>query len=228
MKEIVTPIAIVNFKAYESAIGKNAVKLAKAIEAAAKKSGKSVAICVTASDLAPVRAAVSIPIFVEHSDAVEPGAHTGTNLLESSRDWGADGILINHAEDQMCLASIDFVINKARRFGLKSLVCSSDVSTTRAIAAMNPDVVAVEPPEFIGTNISVTKADPSVVSDAVEAVKKFDKIPPKAKVLCGAGIKTAEDVSAALKLGSDGILLASKITKAKDPEAAMSEILRGL
>ena len=35
-------------------------------------------------------------------------------------------------------------------------------------------MIAVEPPELIGGDISVTTADPSIVSDSVEIVKKID------------------------------------------------------
>jgi Thiazole biosynthesis protein ThiG. len=46
--------------------------------------------------------------------------------------------------------------------------------------------------------------------------------------LCGAGIKNREDVAKAIELGSDGILLASGIVKAKDVNAACEEIFRGI
>jgi triosephosphate isomerase len=40
-------------------------------------------------------------------------------------------------------------------------------------------------------------------------------------ILCGAGISTAEDVSIALKLGTQGVLVASGIVKAKDPYSVL-------
>jgi triosephosphate isomerase len=42
-------------------------------------------------------------------------------------------------------------------------------------------------------------------------------------VLCGAGVTTGDDVAAALRLGADGILVASGIVKAKDPEAVLKD-----
>jgi triosephosphate isomerase len=41
--------------------------------------------------------------------------------------------------------------------------------------------------------------------------------------LCGAGVKTGEDVAMALKLGSEGILVASGVVKAKYPESILRE-----
>jgi triosephosphate isomerase len=74
-------------------------------------------------------------------------------------------------------------------------------------------MIAVEPPELIGTGIPVSKAKPEVVSGTVELVKRVN---PKVVVLCGAGITAGEDVAAALRLGAEGVLVASGIVKAKD------------
>ncbi|TLM97662.1 triose-phosphate isomerase, partial [bacterium] len=62
--------------------------------------------------------------------------------------------------------------------------------------------------------ISVSKAKPEAVTNALQLVKKVN---PSLTVLCGAGISNAEDVRVALKLGTMGVLLASGVVKAKDP-----------
>ena len=83
-------------------------------------------------------------------------------------------------------------------------------------------MIAVEPPELIGGDISVTTSDPTVVSSSVEVVRKVDS---GIDVLCGAGVKTGEDVAAALDLGAAGVLLASGVTKADDPKAVLSDLV---
>jgi triosephosphate isomerase len=40
-------------------------------------------------------------------------------------------------------------------------------------------------------------------------------------VLCGAGITSGEDVAAAMRLGTEGVLVASGIVKAKNPYKVM-------
>ena len=45
-------------------------------------------------------------------------------------------------------------------------------------------------------------------------------------VLCGAGVKTGEDVRTALDLGARGVLLASGVVKAKDPEAVLRDLIK--
>jgi triosephosphate isomerase len=84
-------------------------------------------------------------------------------------------------------------------------------------------MIAGEPPELIGGDISVTSADPGIVKDTVSAVEAVDANIP---VLCGAGVKTGEDVRAALELGAKGVLLASGVVKASDPEAVLRDLVR--
>ncbi len=82
-------------------------------------------------------------------------------------------------------------------------------------------MVAVEPPELIGSGIAVSKANPEIISDTVDRIKKVN---PKVTILCGAGITKGEDVSSAIKLGAEGILVASGVVKAKDPCNALNEL----
>jgi triosephosphate isomerase len=89
---------------------------------------------------------------------------------------------------------------------------------------MGPDYVAIEPPELIGSGIPVSKADPEIVANSVQAVKR---IAPDVGVLCGAGITHGEDLKAALDLGSKGVLLASGIIKAKDQRKALQDLVAG-
>ena len=49
---------------------------------------------------------------------------------------------------------------------------------------------------------------------------------PKVAVLCGAGVKTGDDVKTAIDLGAKGVLLASGVVKAKDPEAVVRDLIR--
>jgi len=80
--------------------------------------------------------------------------------------------------------------------------------------------VAVEPPELIGTGISVSKAKPEVVREAVDPIKRMGNV----RVLCGAGITTADDVRKALELGVDGVLLATAVTRSRDPRGKLMEL----
>ncbi|MFQ6095051.1 MAG: triose-phosphate isomerase, partial [Candidatus Bathyarchaeia archaeon] len=94
-----------------------------------------------------------------------------------------------------------------------------------AVAMLEPDMIAVEPPELIGTGIPVSKAKPEVVTDTVQRVRKVNE---QVVILCGAGITNGEDVAAALRLGTEGVLVASGIVKAKDPYKVMLEFAEAI
>jgi len=130
---------------------------------------------------------------------------------------------VNHSEHRLRLADIGMVLERLRENDLISLLCTDTVETTKAGAALSPDMLAIEPPELIGTGIPVSKAKPEVVRGAVQAVQKIN---PKVHVLCGAGISTGDDVARAIELGTEGVLLASAYVKAKDPKMVLIDMAK--
>jgi triosephosphate isomerase len=215
-----TPIVIVNFKTYLEATGRKAVELAEKAEKVTKETGVCIVVAPQFVDIAAVAKAVKIPVFAQHIDPVKPGSCTGHVLAESVKEAGAVGTLINHSERQLKLSDIDATIKLAREKGLISCVCANNPSVSAAVAALKPDIVSVEPPELIGTGIAVSKAQPEVVTDTVKLVRGINA---KVTILCGAGISHGEDVAVALKLKTQGVLVASGIVKAKDPYSIMRE-----
>ena len=219
-----TPIIIVNFKAYESAVGARALALAQACERVAQETGASVAVALQAADLFRVSQRVSIPVFAQHIDPVTFGSETGRVLPEGVKEAGAAGTLLNHSECRLRLDVLQQSILRAKEAGLDTVVCANNPSSGAAIAAFAPDFVAVEPPELIG-KMSVAQAKPEVISDSVALIRKVN---PHQKILVGAGIQTEEDVRVSLRLGADGVLLASGVTKAEHPEDVVRALAQGL
>jgi triosephosphate isomerase len=214
------PIVIINFKTYAEATGKRAVELAKKAEKVNRETGVSVGVAPQFADLASVAEAVEIPVFAQHIDPIRPGGYTGHVLAESVGEAGAKGTLINHSERQLKLSDIDEIIRITREKRLLSVVCANNPAISTAAAVLKPDLIAIEPPELIGTGIPVSKAKPEVVTGTIRLVREVNG---KVVILCGAGISHGEDVQAALRLGTQGVLVASGIVKAKDPYAIMLE-----
>ncbi len=215
------PTIVVNFKVYEQAVGERAVELAKLHEKVAKESGASIAVCVNALDLRAVCEAVEIPVFAQHVDSNSFGSGTGSILPELVKDAGATGTLLNHAECPVEDEVLRDSIYRAKSLGLFTIVCANTPGRGCEIMKMGPDLVAVEPPELIGGDISVAKAGPEIVEKAVELIGA-------GKTLVGAGVKDAEDVRISLNLGASGVLLASGVTKADDPYAVLLDLVSGL
>lgn len=218
--KIRTPLILVNFKTYLEATGRRAVELARTAERVSRETQVSICVAPQFTDIATVAEKVEIPVFAQHIDPIEPGSHTGYVLADAVKEAGAVGTLINHSERQLKLSDIDAAIKIARGRGLVSVVCANNQSISAAVAALKPDIVAVEPPELIGTGISVSKAQPEVVTATVRLVKEVN---PKVTILCGAGVSNGEDVAAALRLGTQGVLVASAVVKAKDPYRVLLE-----
>jgi len=215
---------VINFKTYEESSGANADKIAKIADKISKETNKKIILVVQEPDIYRISRIVDIPVFSEHLDPIDYGAHTGKILASTLKYNGASGVLLNHSEDRFDLHEIDLSIKLAKKHKLKTIVCANDADQAAAVAVFKPDYVAVEPPELIGGDISVSTANPEIVSDTVKEVNKIKKIP----VLCGAGVKRAEDVIQSINLGAKGILIASGIIKAKNIENKIRELVQFL
>jgi triosephosphate isomerase len=223
MKEITrTPIVILNFKTYLESTGEKALRLSKISEEVAQETGVNIAVAPQHADLLRISREVKIPVLAQHVDAVDAGGHTGSVLIESVKDAGALGTLINHSEIRMKLADIQNVVKKATDHEMISVLCTNNIETSAAAATLKPTFVAIEPPELIGSGIPVSQAEPEIVEGTVDIIHQIN---PQVKVLCGAGISTGDDMQAALDLGSEGVLLASGIILADDPKKALLDLV---
>ncbi|MDD5171531.1 MAG: triose-phosphate isomerase [Candidatus ainarchaeum sp.] len=160
-------------------------------------------------------------IFAQHADPEPAGAYTGSISAEMLKSLKVKGSLINHSEKKVAHKKIKATVDSLHMHGLESLVCAASTKEAVEIAAYMPTYIAVEPPELIGSGVSVSKSKPEIVINSVKAVKEVNQ---KIKVLCGAGVSNKEDVKKAMELGSEGVLLASAFVKAKDPKAFLREL----
>jgi len=211
---------LVNLKTYPC----DPVAVAEAAHGVATETGVQIAVAPQTAHLDRI-AATGVETWTQHVSPVGHGSHTGSSLAEAAAGAGATGTLLNHSENRLKLADIDDALRAAERAGLETVVCANNPRQVGAVTALEPDAVAVEPPELIGTGTPVSTADPDVVEGAVEAAAAVD---PDVPVLCGAGISTGDDLLAARELGSKGVLLASGVAKADDPRAALSDLVAGL
>jgi len=219
------PALVINFKTYSQATGKKGLELAKVAEKVAKDLGVEIIVAVQLADLRLIAENVEIPVYAQHIDPIKPGAHTGHVLPEAVKEAGASGTLLNHSEHRLRLDVLNEAIIRAEEVGLETLVCADTPATSAAVAALQPSAVAIEPPELIGTGIPVSKAKPEVVTNTVAKIRRIDEHIP---ILTGAGITAGDDVAKALELGTQGVLVASAIVKAKDWEAKIKELAEPL
>ena len=219
------PIIIVNLKTYEQGYGADGFELCKIMEEISLEHNVNLAAAVSAIDLIDYSENLKIPIFAQHVDGVTYGSNTGSILPEAVKYSGAVGTLVNHAECQMNWKEIERTIHRCRELDLSTVLCTADLESSEKGSHLNPNMIAVEPPELIGGDISVSTAKPEIISDTVEIVKEINS---DISVLCGAGVKNKEDVSKAITLGSEGILLASGVVKSSEPRKVLLDLIKGL
>ena len=217
------PLIVVNFKTYQTAHGASAVGMAQVMT-------DIEAQCTLIAVLSPfdlssvVSAAPQLEVWCQHLDPIGFGSNTGWLHPETAIERGASGTLINHAEHKVSIEHVTILLEQVPD-EFVVCACAADVEEAKALASLKPEYIAVEPPELIGGEISVTSADPEIISSTLQAVKE---IADSVGVLCGAGVKDRNDVSKAIQLGTEGVLLASGVTKAEDPRESLEGLVRNL
>jgi len=212
---------VINYKVYNTSFGLNALSIARAAEEVSQEVGVTVIVAPPPTEIRMLATNVRIPIFAQHADPVELGAYTGHLPPEAVKEAGARGFIVNHSERRLRIDEIAKLIKKATELGLITLACADIPEVAAAISLLNPDMIAIEPPELIGSGIAVSKAKPEVITNTVSKVREVNK---KTLILTGAGISSPDDVAKAIALGTSGVLVASAIMKAKEPKKILLEM----
>ena len=214
----------VNFKTYKEGTGSAAVGLAKIMEDVATSALIKLIPVVQAEDVREVSQSVKLEVWVQHVDAVEYGAHTGSIIPEAVKEDGAIGTFLNHSEHKFqSFEELEKAHRRAKEVGLKTLIFAGNIPELLSVRSLKPDFVSYEPPELVGSQTtSVAKEKPEVVAQAVEAAKEVS-LP----LIVGAGIKSEEDIRVSLRLGASGFAIASDIVKAANPKAELENLLKG-
>ena len=215
---------IINCKNYEEIAGEKIIKLAKIAEKISKKYKIKIAIA-PPHHLIPLITKFGIIVLAQHLDDKKIGSTTGFMIPEIIKKSKIDGSIINHSEHRITESEIKNLVKRLKKLKLKTIVCVKNVSEAKKYAKINPTFIAIEPPELIGTGRAISTEKPQLITNSINAVQSAKN---STKLLCGAGIVSAEDVSRAVELGSNGILVASGVIKAKNWEIILSDFSRGL
>jgi len=213
---------IINFKNYDEVSGEGAVKLARAAQAVAKKLKVEIAVAPPQPALALVAKSVKVPVICQHVDNEKVGSSTGYFVPEVAKSYGASGSLINHSEHRIEMKQIASLVERLRGLRMTSIVCAREPWEVMEISAFQPDFIAIEPPELIGSGRAVSTENPAIITKSIEAAGS------RSKVICGAGITGRGDVAKAMELGSRGILVASGIIKANSWAGKIAELAAGM
>ncbi|MCE4616993.1 MAG: triose-phosphate isomerase [Desulfurococcales archaeon] len=218
------PLLVVNFKAYPTSHGQKALEMAKAAFHVSNQVETEIILVPPHTEIYRISQVYS-QTYGQPPDISGQGAYTGRVSLEMIVSAGAKGVLINHSEKKIPYNMLVQMISNAKRYGLKTIVCAETPVEAKAIALAEPDYIAIEPPELIGTGIPVSKAKPEIITQSIDAVSKIN---PSIPVLAGAGITNGDDAYTAIQLGAAGVLVASAVMKHKEPQSKLNELATAL
>ncbi len=215
---------VINCKNYGEVAGAGITRLVGAAAAASERYGVRIAVA-PPQHLAGLAAGGPAEILAQHADCAGPGSTTGHVVPELLKKSGIAGSLINHSERRIPPGEIRCLVERLSGLGMTSIVCARDVGEARRYARHGPDYVAIEPPDLIGSGRSVSTERPEIITAAADAVRSAGN---GTGLLCGAGISSGRDVARAMELGSDGVLVASGIVKARGWRRAIAGLAKSM
>jgi len=213
MKNNKDGLLIINLKNYLETSGDNTIKLVKDAEKVSEELGVEIIISPPQPSLALIVKQTKLKVISQHVDLKMPGSTTGYYVPELIGKVGAMGSLINHSEHPSEITEIKQLIEKLKELNLLSFVCVKTTGELKELLEFGPNYIAIEPPELIGTQKSISTEKPFLIRECHKMVNMRDQ---RSELICGAGINRKEDVKAALEYGAKGILVSSSITKASN------------
>jgi len=204
---------IINLKNYIETAGDNTLRIVKDAERVSEKLDVEIIISPPQPSLALIAKQTKLKVISQHIDLKRHGATTGFYVAEIIEKVGAIGSLINHSEHSIKTEEIKQLIEKLKEINLLSFVCVKTVEELKEILKFEPDFIAIEPPELIGTQKSISSEKPFLIQKSNELIKQENY---GTKLICGAGINKGEDIKMAVENGASGILVSSSITRANN------------
>ncbi|MCX8163494.1 MAG: triose-phosphate isomerase [Candidatus Micrarchaeota archaeon] len=212
---------VLNFKTYPSTYGFSGLNLCRIAKEVSNSYGVRIIVCPNALLLAQATE-IGADVFAQHVDSNKPGPFTGSISAKMLAEINVKGSLINHSEKRLSPENVKGAVDELKENDLESMVCVQDVNEAIKYSSFRPTYIAVEPPELIGTGISVSKAKPELITSSISAIKHVDE---HIKIVCGAGISNAEDVKKAIELGVDGVLLSSAFVHAPNHRKFLESLI---
>lgn len=189
---------VVNFKRYVTE--EQAISLAQICKRVNDELGVRIVIC---------------PQLVDLQSCIETGIDCWTQKYEPTA-VGHQGTLLNHSDYKLDYETIEQTFIEIESGEI--CICCNSVKEGVHVADLRPNFIAYEPEELIG---STEKSVSSIHSEDIgELIRNVD-VP----VLIGAGIHSPADIRSGLKMGAKGVLLATSVVKATDPEAELRKLV---
>lgn len=159
--------------------------------------------------------AIACPQLADLAVCVETGVECWIQKYEPQA-VGHVGALLNHSDYPLTEEVLNAQCSMLKKF--TKCICVNSLEEAIRVDRLRPDFIAFEPHELIGSR------EKSVSSEKPEEIRRI-VLSTQRKVLIGAGVHSAKDVKIALEMGARGILVATDVVKAVDPEKELRELV---
>lgn len=173
-------------------------------------------LCAVARDLK-----YAIPT-AQHADLIGNGKGMGLAPLESLKAAGVKAVFLNHTAHPLSVDKLAATIDRARELEILTIVAADSVTESKAVAAMNPDVILCEPSSLVGTGQT---SDDDYIADTIAAVRSVN---PYIVIMEGAGIRNGDDVRRLISLGAQGTGISSALAITEDRAGLLNELFDAL
>ncbi|MDO9028351.1 MAG: triose-phosphate isomerase [Candidatus Roizmanbacteria bacterium] len=208
-----------SLKTYKESTGEAAIKLLSCVKKVSEETGVKIIPAVQPTDIYRVKKELGIEVWAQHMDPIEPGKNMGWLSPYALKEAGASGLVINHSEHKMDDDHVKKILDKAKEYGLKNIICGFSPEMIIKFDSWEPNYLSYEREDMIGTGVSMLTKEEENIKKLVSVLKN--------PLIIGAGISTGDDIRQAIKLGAKGAILASGFVFAKDPEQKLRELTQG-
>jgi len=172
-----------------------------------------------------VASAVRVPVYSQKIDYNAAGKSTGAVVPEALAAFHVRGSLINHSESKVHMSAVKGLMQIAKNAGLEVCVFAQTTEEVRRLVKFQPDYIAVEPREAIGTGYPLVQYRPHLIRESVQLANKEHFA---GELLCGGSFSKVEHVKQVVQHGMNGIVFSSGFVYASDPYETLKGMVRAL
>lgn len=206
-------------KTYKQASGDAVLQLLSSVKKIGEETGVPIIACAQATDIYRIKHELGIEVWAQHIDPVDPGENTGWTSPYSVKEAGATGTLINHSEHKLSRETVLHTVQKAKNYGLKTLVIGQTPEMVLDYDSLDTDFIAYEKEDLIAGPVSMIDQQEEAIRNLVKKIRH--------PLIVGAGIDDGEDTKKTKLAGAAGVLMATHFVTASDPEKKLRELAMG-
>lgn len=206
-------------KTYKQTTGDQVIKILSSVKKVMNETNIPIIAIAQATDIYRIKKELDIEVWAQHIDPIDPGQNTGWTSPYSVKEAGATGVLINHSEHKISEEAVVKTVEKAKQYGLKTMVIGQSPKMVIKYDSLDTDFVSYEKEDLIASSTSLIDQQEAAIRELVKKIKH--------PLIIGAGINDGEDTKKSKAAGAAGVLMATYFVTAPDPEAKLRDLAKG-